>query len=78
MNIQLKIWDRINSKQNIATLMVALHLPILLSYPHAKIYQFTDTGLCEVAYEDTDHFRITKDFLNCYEKRIEQWLADDI
>lgn len=43
--------------QQNSQLIIATHSPILLSYPHAKIYQFTDTGLCEIAYEDTDHFK---------------------
>ena len=59
-------------------LIIATHSPILLAYPHAKIYQFSDTGLSEVLYEQTDHYRLTKDFLNCYEKRLEQLLDDDI
>lgn len=48
--------------------IIATHSPILLSYPHAVIYQFTDTGIQKVKYEETDHYRITKDFLNHHEK----------
>lgn len=57
--------------------IIATHSPILLAYPHSKIYQFTDNGIKLVAYEDTDHYRITKDFLNCYQKRVEQLLSDE-
>jgi predicted ATPase len=42
--------------------------PILLAYPNAKIYQFSDTGIREISYEETEHFRVTKDFLNNYQK----------
>ena len=31
----------------------------------------------EVAYDDTEHFAITRDFLNHYERRLERLLADD-
>jgi len=57
--------------------MIATHSPILLSYPNAKILQFDGTGITEVAYEDTEHFAITRDFLNHHARRLEQLLADD-
>jgi predicted ATPase len=57
--------------------VIATHSPILLAYPHAKIIRFDSTGLSEVAFEDTDHFSVTRDFLNNYPRRIEQLLADD-
>jgi len=56
--------------------IIATHSPILLSYPHAKIVLFDGTGLSEVAFEDTEHFAVTRDFLNHYPKRLEQLLAD--
>lgn len=57
--------------------IIATHSPILLSYPNAKILQFDGSGISEVAYEDTEHYAITRDFLNHYERRLEQLLADD-
>lgn len=58
-------------------LIIATHSPILLAYPNATIYQFSDTGIKKVKYEETDHFRITRDFLNNYEKRVEQLLKEN-
>lgn len=57
--------------------VIATHSPILLSYPHAKIIQFDASGVSEVSYEDTEHFAVTRDFLNNYPRRIEQLLCDD-
>ncbi len=57
--------------------VIATHSPILLAYPHAKIIQFDKSGVSEVAFEDTEHFSITRDFLNNYPKRLAQLLADD-
>ncbi|MES3024813.1 MAG: AAA family ATPase [Pseudomonadota bacterium] len=57
--------------------IIATHSPILLAYPHAKIYQFDGVGITEVAYEDTEHFAITRDFLNHYPRRLEQLLSGD-
>lgn len=44
--------------------IIATHSPILLAYPNAKILQFTESGLEEVAYEETEHYEITRNFLN--------------
>jgi predicted ATPase len=57
--------------------VIATHSPILLSYPNARIIQFDKSGLSETAFEDTEHFAITRDFLNNYSRRLEQVLADD-
>jgi len=57
--------------------VIATHSPILLAYPHAKIIQFDGHGVSEVAFEDTEHFRVTRDFLNHYPRRLEQLLSDD-
>ena len=50
--------------------IIATHSPILLSYPHSKIIQFDNSGTDEVAFEDTEHFSVTKDFLNNYRRRL--------
>ena len=47
-----------------AQFIIASHSPILLAYPGAAIYSFDDIPLKIVNYEDTEHFRIYKDFLN--------------
>jgi len=44
--------------------IVATHSPILLSYPGAAIYELSETGITKTAYEDIEHVRLTKDFLN--------------
>ena len=43
--------------------VIATHSPILMSYPDARIYRLAAEGIAEVAYEDTEHFRVTRDFL---------------
>lgn len=57
--------------------IIATHSPILLSYPNAKILQFDSAGITEVAYEDTEHYAVTRDFLNNYQRRLEQLLTDE-
>jgi predicted ATPase len=44
--------------------VIATHSPILLAYPHARIFEFHDGGIRIVRYEDTEAFTLTRDFLN--------------
>lgn len=43
--------------------IVATHSPILLAYPGATIYQIDGSGIAPVRYEDTEHYAVTKAFL---------------
>ena len=52
--------------------IIATHLPILMAYPGATILRFSDDGLKKVNYEETEHYRVTKAFLN----RTPQYLAE--
>jgi predicted ATPase len=44
-------------------LVIATHSPILLAYPHARIYQLDEDGIRTVAYEETEHYVVTRQFL---------------
>ena len=57
--------------------IIATHSPILLSYPNARILQFDESGIHETAYEETEHYAVTRDFLNHYPGRLSRLLADD-
>ena len=57
--------------------VIATHSPILLSYRDSKIVLFDAAGVSEIAYEDTEHFAITKDFLNHYPRRLRDLLSDE-
>ena len=63
--------------QDESQFIIATHSPILLAYPNAKILQFDASGIYEVAFEDTEHYAVTRDFLNHYPRRLEQLLGDD-
>jgi predicted ATPase len=45
-----------------AQFIIATHSPILLAYPDAQIFSFEGNNIEEVAYEDTAHYRIYKQF----------------
>jgi len=44
--------------------IVATHSPILLAYPEASIYQLSDKGIEAVEYKQTQHYKLTKMFLD--------------
>ena len=46
-----------------AQFIVATHSPILLACPGARIYSFDQPPIQPIAYEETEHYRIYKDFL---------------
>ena len=43
--------------------VIATHSPILIGYPDACIYHCSAKGVEPIAYEDTEHYQITRDFL---------------
>lgn len=45
-----------------AQFIIATHSPILLAYPMAQIFSFDTPRIEEVAYEDTMHYKIYKQF----------------
>lgn len=57
--------------------IIATHSPILLGYPDAWIYQASSHGLERVAWENTDHYQITRGFLNRSQTYLDVLLADD-
>ncbi len=46
-----------------AQFIIATHSPILLTCPDASIYSFDHTPVRPVRYQDTDHYRIYKRFM---------------
>ncbi|QHS57042.1 AAA family ATPase [Mucilaginibacter sp. 14171R-50] len=51
-------------KSGRAQFLIATHSPMLICYPGATIYQFDESGVRETTYQDTEHFYLTKSFLD--------------
>ncbi|MDD1681008.1 MAG: AAA family ATPase [Methanoregula sp.] len=51
--------------------IIATHSPILLALPDAAIYSFDEAPVRRVEYEDTDYYRIYRDFLDNREKYLD-------
>lgn len=63
----LKLFRQFGSRMN-AQFIIASHSPILLAYPDADIYSFDSSPIRKVMYEETDYYRIYRDFLNNRER----------
>jgi predicted ATPase len=62
-------------KEN-AQFIIATHSPIIMAYPNAHIYVLAEKGIERVAYEDTEHFQITKTWVNDYQKMLDTLMED--
>ena len=51
-------------------LILCTHSPILMAYPGAQILLLSDDGIKPVAYRDTEHYKITKQFLDDPDKML--------
>lgn len=61
---QLAVLSRIHDLvSDDSQFIIATHSPILMAYPDALIYQCDADGIRQVAYQDTEHFQVTRDFL---------------
>ncbi len=57
--------------------VVATHSPIIMGYPDACIYVFSEDGIREVPYLETDHYRVTRGFVSNPKRSLDVLLADD-
>jgi predicted ATPase len=72
---QLALLARIHQLiQRGSQFLIATHSPIVMAYPNATILQLDD-GMREVAYEETDHYLVTRDFLNHRKKMLDELLS---
>ncbi|MCC6795829.1 MAG: AAA family ATPase [Candidatus Hydrogenedentes bacterium] len=54
--------------------IIATHSPILMAYPNARIFLFGDDAIREVRYEETEHYTVTRDFLERRETMLRELL----
>jgi len=63
--------------QSKSQFIIATHSPILMAYPDAWIYQIGADGLTRIAYEDSEHYSVTKAFLANPQRYLDQLLSED-
>lgn len=66
----LHLLRKVTSTGN-AQFIIATHSPILLAYPDAEIYSFDASPIAKVGYEETEYYRVYREFLNNREKYLD-------
>ena len=56
------------ASMKVAQFVIATHSPILLTLPGATVLSIDEGRLREVSYRDTEHYQLTRDFLNTPER----------
>lgn len=52
-----------NTRTRLAQFIIATHSPILLACPKSTIYSFDTIPVSPIKYEETDHYKIYRDFM---------------
>lgn len=74
---QLTLMVEINRLVNKnSQVVMATHSPILMSYPTAQIIELTNDSINNVGYQETEHFKLTKQFLNNPEQLLKYLFED--
>jgi predicted ATPase len=58
-----------------AQFLISTHSPILLCYPGATIFSMDGDSIREIDYRDTEHYKVTREFLNAPERYLRHLLA---
>ena len=66
------------AKTKNAQFVIATHSPMLLTLPGAAVFSLDAEQIRSVAYNQTDHYRITRDFLNAPERYYRHFLEEAI
>lgn len=60
--------------KNNSQFIIATHSPMLLTFPGAAVYQFSEAGIQTVSYQQTEHFQLAKRFLDNPERMLAEVL----
>lgn len=63
-------------KQN-AQFIISTHSPILMAYPGAEVLNLTEEGIRSVSYRETEHYQITRQFLNNPDQMCKYLFSED-
>lgn len=64
-------------ERKVAQFVIATHSPILLTLPGSRVLSLDDGKIREVDYRETEHFRLTRDFLNPPERFFRHLLEEE-
>ena len=63
--------------ENNSQFIISTHSPILMTFPDAEVLVITAKGIKSVDYKDTEHFIVTKRFMDAPEKIVNDLLGDE-
>lgn len=63
--------------RNGSQFIISTHSPILMAYPDALIYMIDEKGIYNVKYEETEHYIITRQFLNNRNSMLKELLCNE-
>lgn len=73
MSMLVRLHDLVRTRSQF---IIATHSPILMAYPDATILQLSETGMMIVRYQETEHFLLTKRFMENPERMVADLLRD--
>lgn len=62
-------------KQN-AQFIISTHSPILMAFPDAEVWELSQKGIASVPYQETEHYKTAKNFLDYPERMLKVLLAE--
>lgn len=72
MRLMVCMQDLVNRNSQF---IISTHSPVLMTFPGAEVLEITDEGIQSVDYKETEHFIVTKRFMDAPEKMIEGLLG---
>lgn len=63
-------------KAGSAQFLIATHSPMMLAYPGAEVFNLDASGIEPIRYEDTEHYRLTLEFLQSPDRYFRHLFAD--
>ena len=57
--------------------IISTHSPILMAFPDADVLQITESGVERVPFRETEHYQVTKMFLDDPERMLHYLLAEE-
>lgn len=63
--------------QDNSQFIIATHSPILMAYPDSIIYDLSAEGIRKTTWEQTEHYIVTKQFLNHRDRMLRDLLEDE-
>lgn len=68
------IYDLVNAGSQF---IIATHSPILMAYPGAELYLLDESGIHRTSYEQTEHYQITRRFMENPKRMLDVLLSDE-